>query len=138
MLSRFKKFKEGFKKHTPTFHKAFDRVFSGPRMDAEALDALEETLYTADFGVETVAEIMEAIQAAYQSEKELRSESAARIGAAVLSRVLEGAEGSLTIGTHKPEVIALVGVNGSGKTTTAAKLGYRFKKEGYQPLLNTM
>ncbi|MGB0460716.1 MAG: signal recognition particle-docking protein FtsY [Opitutales bacterium] len=135
MLSRFKKFKEGFKKHTPTFHKAFERVFSGPRMDVEALDSLEETLYTADFGVETVEEIMSAIQAAYQSDKELRSESAARIGAEVLSRVLEGAEGSVNLGAHQPEVIALVGVNGSGKTTTAAKLGYRYQQEGHQPLL---
>lgn len=135
MLSRFKKFREGFKKHTPTFHKAFERVFSGPRIDAESLEALEELLYTADFGVETVEEIMEAIQEAYQSNKELRTESAAQIGATVLARVLEGAEASVTIGAHEPEVIALVGVNGSGKTTTAAKLGYRFKQEGHAPLL---
>lgn len=135
MLSRFKKFREGFKRHTPTFHKAFERVFAGPRLDAESLEALEELLYTADFGVETVEEIMEAIQEAYKSDKELRSESAAEIGATVLARVLEGAEGEVTIGAHQPEVIALVGVNGSGKTTTAAKLGYRFKQEGHEPLL---
>lgn len=135
MLSRFKKFREGFKRHTPTFHKAFERVFASPRLDAESLEALEELLYTADFGVETVEEIMEAIQEAYKSDKELRSESAAEIGATVLARVLEGAEGEVTIGAHQPEVIALVGVNGSGKTTTAAKLGYRFKQEGHEPLL---
>lgn len=135
MLSRFKKFREGFKRHTPTFHKAFERVFAGPRLDAESLEALEELLYTADFGVETVEEIIEAIQKAYKSDKELRSESAAEIGATVLARVLEGAEGEVTIGAHQPEVIALVGVNGSGKTTTAAKLGYRFKQEGHEPLL---
>jgi fused signal recognition particle receptor len=135
MLSRLKKFKEGFRKHTPTFHSAFERVFAGPQLDAAALDSLEETLYTADFGVETVEEIMDAIKKAYQSDKLLRSESAAQIGATVLARVLEGAEGQLSLGQHEPEVIALVGVNGSGKTTTAAKLGHLFQKDGHQPLL---
>lgn len=135
MLSRFRKFKEGFKKNTPTFQKAFDRVFAGARLDSGALDTLEETLYEADFGVETVEEIMEAIQSAYKADKSLRQASAAQIGATVLSNVLEGAEGKLDLGSHAPEVIALVGVNGSGKTTTTAKLGYRFQKEGYNPIL---
>jgi fused signal recognition particle receptor len=135
MLSHFRKFKEGLKKNTPTFRKAFDRIFAGARLDAAALESLEEILYTADFGVETVDEIMEAIQTAYKSDKSLREESAAEIGATILSRVLEGAEGKMTVGEHTPDVIALVGVNGAGKTTTAAKLSYLYQKDGNEPLL---
>ena len=135
MRSLFKKFKEGLKRQTPTFHKAFDNVFSGAKLDQDALDQLEEALYTADFGVETVEEIIEEIQAAYKADKEIRGDDAARIGATVLTRVLEGAEGSVTVGQHKPEVIALIGVNGSGKTTTTAKLGHLYQNDGYSLLI---
>ena len=135
MRSLFRKFKEGLKKQTPTFNKAFDRVFTGAKLDQNALDELEEALYTADFGVETVEEIIDEIQAAYKADKEIRGEDAAKIGATVLARVLEGAEGRVEVGQHKPEVIALIGVNGAGKTTTSAKLGYMYQNDGYSILL---
>ncbi|MGB0259216.1 MAG: signal recognition particle-docking protein FtsY [Coraliomargarita sp.] len=135
MRSLFKKFKEGLKKQTPTFHKAFDKVLSGAKLDQDALDELEEALYTADFGVETVEEIIDEIKAAYKADKEIRGEDAAKIGATVLARVLEGAEGRVNVGEHKPEVIALIGVNGAGKTTTSAKLGHMYQNDGYSILL---
>ena len=135
MRSLFKKFKEGLKRQTPTFHKAFDDVFSGAKLDQDALDQLEEALYTADFGVETVEEIIEEIQAAYKADKEIRGQDAAKIGATVLTRVLEGSEGIVTVGQHKPEVICLIGVNGSGKTTTTAKLGHLYQNAGYSLLI---
>ena len=92
MRSLFRKFKEGLKQQTPTFNKAFDRVFSGAKLDSAALDALEEALYTADFGVETVDEIIGEIQAAYKADKDIRGQDAARIGATVLARVLDSSE----------------------------------------------
>jgi fused signal recognition particle receptor len=49
--------------------------------------------------------------------------------------VLEGAEGKVDVGHHKPEVICLVGVNGSGKTTTSAKLAHLYQSNGYSMLL---
>ena len=135
MRSLFKKFKEGLKRQTPTFHKAFDGIFSGAKLDQSALDQLEEALYTADFGVETVEEIIEEIQAAYKADKQIRGQDAAKIGATVLTRALEGSEGIVTVGQHKPEVICLIGVNGSGKTTTTAKLGHLYQNEGYSLLI---
>lgn len=135
MRGLFKKFKEGFKRQTPTFQKAFESVFSGAQLDQAALEQLEEILYTADFGVETVEEIIDEIKAAYKADKSIRGEDAARIGATVLARVLEGAEGRVEVGQHNPEVICLVGVNGSGKTTTSAKLGYLYQNEGRSVLL---
>ena len=135
MRSLFNKFKEGLKRQTPTFHQAFENIFSGAKLDQAALDQLEEALYTADFGVETVEEIIEEIQVAYKADKEMRSQEAAKIGATVLTRVLEGAEGTVVVGQNKPEVICLIGVNGSGKTTTTAKLGYLYQNEGYSLLI---
>ena len=98
----------------------FIGIFLAGKLDANALEELEEALYTADFGHETVEEIIEEIKRAYKADKEIRGEDAAKIGAIVLARVLEGAEGKVDVGQHKPEVICLVGVNGSGKTTTSA------------------
>ncbi len=135
MQSIFKKFKEGFKRQTPTFHQAFEKVFSGAKLDQAALDQLEEALYSADFGVETVEEIIEKIQTAYKTDKNIRSENVSAIGASVLANVLEGSEGKVTIGQHKPEIICLIGVNGSGKTTTTAKLAHLYNKEGYDTLI---
>jgi fused signal recognition particle receptor len=135
MRGLFKKFKEGLKRQTPTFRKAFNGIFSAGKLDDAALEQLEEALYTADFGHETVEEIIEEIKVAYKADKEMRGEDAAKIGATVLARVLEGAEGRVDVGLHKPEVICLVGVNGSGKTTTSAKLAHLYQNEGFSMLL---
>jgi len=135
MRTLFKKFKDGLKRQTPTFQKAFHGIFSAGKLDDAALNQLEEALYTADFGHETVEEIIEEIKVAYKADKEMRGEDAAKIGATVLARVLEGAEGRVEVGQHKPEVICLVGVNGSGKTTTSAKLAHLYQNNGYSILL---
>jgi fused signal recognition particle receptor len=138
MKSFFSKFKEGLKKSTPTFYKAFGKVgglFGGRKIDASTLDELEEALYMADFGVETTEEVLEAIREAYRKERDLRGQEAARIGASVLARILEGAEGRLDPDASRPEVIALIGVNGSGKTTTTAKLARLFQNDGLRPLV---
>jgi len=135
MRGLFRKFKEGLKRQTPTFQKAFDGIFAGAKLDSGALEELEEALYTADFGTETVEEIIEEIQAAYKADKTMRGVDAAKIGARVLQNVLEGAEGRLELGQHKPEVICLIGVNGAGKTTTSAKLANLYQNDGYKVLL---
>ena len=74
--------------------------FSSGQLDAAALEELEESLYTADFGYETVEEIIDEIKAACKKDKDLRSQEAAQIGAAVLTRVLEGAEGFQRVPTN--------------------------------------
>lgn len=135
MRALFRKFKEGLQRQIPTFQKAFDNIFSGAKLDNAALEALEEALYTADFGTETVEEIIAEIKAAYKHDKSMRGEDAAKIGAKVLQKVLEGAEGRVVLGRHQPEVICLVGVNGSGKTTTSAKLAKLYQDDACKVLL---
>ena len=130
MFGLFKKFKEGFAKTVSAISDQTAGIFFGRRIDPDSLDELEEALYTADFGVETTAEILAEIKKAYATDNELQGRQAAEIGAAVLQRVLAGAEGTLVAAADKPTVIAMIGVNGSGKTTTAAKLAWWLKEDG--------
>src|SRR5512134_1732091 len=95
MLSLFKKFKDGLTKTVAAIAAKTHGLFGGRKIDATSLDELEEALYTADFGVETTTEILEEIKTAYKKDPTLQGRQAAEIGAAVLRRVLEGAEGRL-------------------------------------------
>jgi fused signal recognition particle receptor len=138
MMGLFEKFKTGLKKSTPTFFRAISKVgnlFGGSRLSADDLGQLEEALYEADFGVATTTEILNAVQEAHKREKALRGQDIVRIAASVLSRILEGAEGKLDAFTGNPEVIVLVGINGSGKTTTAAKLANYYNTQGNKTIL---
>ena len=130
MFSLFKKFKEGLTKTVAAIAAKTHGLFGGRKIDAASLDELEEALYTADFGVETTTEILAEIKTAYRKDPSLQGRQAAEIGAAVLKRVLAGAEGTLPAPAAKPVVIAMIGVNGSGKTTTTAKLAHKLKGDG--------
>lgn len=141
MFSIFKKFKEGLTKTFSAIAAKTHGLFGGKKIDAASLDELEEALYTADFGVETTTEILDEIKTAYRKDATLQGRQAAEIGAAVLRRVMAGSEGKLEIGKlsgasgQSPLVIAMIGVNGSGKTTTTAKLAHKLKADGQTVML---
>ena len=130
MFGLFKKFKEGFAKTFASIGEKTRGLFGGRRIDAASLGELEEALYTADFGVATTDEILGEIKAAYKKDAALAGQQAAALGAAVLKRVLGGSEGVIKSAASAPTVIVLIGVNGSGKTTTTAKLAWKLKQEG--------
>ena len=135
MLSLLKKFREGLTRTVSAISSRTHGLFGGRRIDASSLGSLEEALFAADFGVETTAEILGEIKAAARREKGLEGREAAQIGAEVLRRALAGSEGVLAKAAAAPTVVALIGVNGSGKTTTAAKLAWRLKQDGDSVLL---
>jgi fused signal recognition particle receptor len=143
MRGLFEKFKGGFAKTVAAIAAKSRGLFGGKRIDAASLGELEEALYAADFGVETTGEILEEIKSAHRRDPELPGRRAAEVGAAVLERLLAGSEGTLEVGTGGlaapkpgeggaalPIVIVMIGVNGSGKTTTCAKLAWRLKQDG--------
>ncbi len=134
MLRFFQKFQKGLVKTRNRLVGAVAGVFGIKMLDEQALEALEEALYGADFGVETTEEILSAIRTAFRKEKQLRGQEAAQIGREVLRRILQGAEPA-PLEWKSPTVICLIGINGSGKTTTAAKLSWLYQQEGKQVIL---
>jgi fused signal recognition particle receptor len=133
----FQKFRGGLARTVAAIAAGTHGLFGAGRIDAASLGELEEALYTADFGVETTSEILAGIRTACRKDGDLAGRRAAEIGAEVLARVLSGSEGVLDAGRalqpdrlSLPTVIAVVGVNGSGKTTTCAKLAWRLQQEG--------
>ena len=153
MFGLFKKFQAGFAKTVSALAGKTAALFGHKAVDAAALAEIEEALYSADFGVETTGEILAEINTAVRKDPGLQGRQAAELGAAVLARVLAGSVGRIEGGARPPAalaaenttgclvppatptVIALIGVNGSGKTTTAAKLGWRLKQEGHTVML---
>jgi len=128
MFSIFKKFKEGLKKTSAAAFGGLTNLFS-KKLDVADIDLIEETLYSADFGVEATEKIIKSIKEAFAKDKELRGKAALEIGAKVLADILNGSESKIEE-KGEPTVICLVGVNGSGKTTSAAKLAYELSKKG--------
>jgi len=97
-------------------------------MDVETVDALEEALISADVGVAATAQIVTAVRARRRGGESLR----ALVKAEILS-ILQRAEKPMVQGS--PQVVLIVGVNGTGKTTTVGKLARVIKDAGLTPLI---
>lgn len=106
----------------------------GRDLDENLLEELEELLYTSDLG-STGSEIVEELTAAYRS-KTVRNvaEIPMFLRQSLLTRLGE-CEGSLARARTGPTVIVVVGVNGSGKTTSIAKLAHLLTQQGHKVLL---
>ena len=112
-------------------------LFRGGRpIDQALLDELEELLYGADLG--SVAGELVATLARQHRRGELKGEGDVRSAMrSILLERLDQSGGELDLGEHHPTVILVVGVNGSGKTTSIAKLAHRFQAQGKSCLLYT-
>ncbi|HSM18920.1 MAG TPA: signal recognition particle-docking protein FtsY, partial [Hyphomicrobiales bacterium] len=96
---------------------------------------LEDILVSADLGVETAMAITQAVGRG-RYDKEIAPEEVRRVLAAEVEKVLEPVAAPLAVDpANKPHVILIVGVNGTGKTTTIGKLAARFRAEGRSVML---
>ena len=111
-------------------------LLPGRRIDAELLDELETRLLEADIGVEATTEILAELHRKVARAELADARALEAALAASLLTILKPVERPLVIGRgKKPFVILVVGVNGSGKTTTIGKLARRLKDEGLSVLL---
>jgi fused signal recognition particle receptor len=113
---------------------ALQKLLPSEKVDAATLESLEEALISADVGPITAAELVEELQEAAPTGDESR-----RLLRASMVRILEaprnGDRAEPAPGRETPWVALLVGVNGSGKTTTTAKLAARYQEQGCSILM---
>ena len=128
MINAFDKWKNGLAKTSKTAFGQLATLLGATEITRETFDALEAILIQADLGIETTAEILAALRRLVQTEGLTRSEELSAALQAELRSRLDTPPALLW--TNKPSVIMVVGVNGSGKTTTIAKLAQRFQSEG--------
>lgn len=105
----------------------------GKRLTDEDIELIEEILIGADVGVETTEEIIDDLTRRMKSG-ELTGGDALEVLEKHLLEIL--GEPQPIVLTHKPHIILMVGVNGTGKTTSIGKLAKRFKDEGKKVLLS--
>ena len=131
----FQRLKEGLAKtHDKLVHEIKRIVTASPKLTTATIEELEAALLAADLGLAMTGQIVAAVKKAYESQ--------GRAGLDVFAIARREVEQCLSEGTHQltrqaqgPTVVSLVGVNGTGKTTTSAKLAHLVQEQGNSALL---
>jgi fused signal recognition particle receptor len=125
----------GLKRTSSSISTAITDLVTKRKLDGATVEELEELLIRADLGVDVAARIAEAI-AHGRYDKQVSEAEVKAILAAEVEKVLAPVAKPIEIdASKKPFVILVVGVNGSGKTTTIGKLSARFRAEGRKVML---
>ncbi len=127
----FSKLKEGLSKSSKSIGGSITSIFTKRKLDKDTLQDLEDTLVQADLGM-PVAERIIARVSQGRFDKEIDPEEVKQILADEVAKVLKPVEVPFNFGAEKPFVVMVVGVNGSGKTTTIGKLGSIAAGEGFK------
>lgn len=110
-------------------------LFTKQKLDADTLEQLEDLLIEADLGVGAAARITETLSKGRYA-KDLSPEAVRTVLAEEVERVLTPVARPLSVaGAHKPHVVLVVGVNGTGKTTTIGKLAQQYSRQGLKVML---
>jgi len=137
VLKVISKFRKGLEKTKAGLVDGINKVISSARrIDDDMLEEVEELLILSDVGVETAEKIIEDLR---RKSKETGATDASEIINTLKEELVSlfnqtGSEG-INTDQKKPYVISIVGVNGTGKTTTIGKLAYRFRSDGKKVLL---
>ena len=131
----FARLKQGMAKTSSRLTEGITGLVTKRKLDSETLEELEEVLLAADLGIETSSRITAAL-AKGRFEKMVTSAEIRETLAEEVARVLEPVARPLVIdASRKPHVVLVLGVNGSGKTTTIGKLAAKLSREGHRVML---
>ena len=136
-MSLLGRIREGLSRTKQQIVQQFDDLVSGAdaperrsrALDVATLDALEELLISADLGMAAVRAVIAAVKAQPRDGASLRD-----LVKQEIRRVFDAVDRPVAV-AHHPKVVLIVGVNGTGKTTTVGKLANLLKSQGRRPLI---
>ncbi|ODT70222.1 MAG: signal recognition particle-docking protein FtsY [Pelagibacterium sp. SCN 63-23] len=131
----FARLATGLRRSSDNLASSITSVFTKRKLDAATLDELEDVLIQADLGIDTATAITETLRRD-RFDKEISGDDVRSVLASEVEKVLGPVARPLTIdAAHKPFIILMIGVNGSGKTTTIGKLAQKFTRDGRSVML---
>ena len=134
-MGLFAKFKVGLAQtHAKLTHEIKRIVTRSPKLTAESLEEIERALIGADLGLAMTTQILAAVKLAYESQGAAGLDYLA-IARAEIEKSLSSNQPDLIKAAHGPTVVSIVGVNGTGKTTTSAKLAHHLQSQNKAVLL---
>jgi fused signal recognition particle receptor len=134
-LSWWRRLSSGLKRTSSSLGTAMSDLVTKRKLDRAMLDDIEDVLLRADLGTEVAARIAAAVGVG-RYDKAISADDVKAVVAAEVEKVLVPVAKPLSIdATQRPFVILVVGVNGSGKTTTIGKLAAKFSAEGRKVML---
>jgi fused signal recognition particle receptor len=129
------KVEEALKPSRDSWFKRAMRLFDRPTVDESVWEELEELLISADVGFDTTDKLLGQVRQRAKEEKLNQGAAVREVLQQEMVKMLTIEAQTPAVPPSAPEVILAVGVNGSGKTTSIAKLAYKAKKEGKRVLL---
>ncbi|WP_428641923.1 signal recognition particle-docking protein FtsY [Roseibium sp.] len=134
-LSWFQRLKKGLSRSSSSLTEGISSIFTKRKLDASMLEELEDILIQADLGVDTAMAITDRLSDG-RYDKEISPEEVRAILSEEVEKVLDPVAKPLDLDTgKKPHVVLMVGVNGTGKTTTIGKLSQKLRSEGKKVML---
>uniref|UniRef100_A0A7C1P3Y3 Signal recognition particle receptor FtsY n=1 Tax=Agrobacterium albertimagni TaxID=147266 RepID=A0A7C1P3Y3_9HYPH len=131
----FQRLKAGLFRTSSQLTGQITALFTKRKLDDETLEELEDLLIQADLGVETALRVTDTL-ASERYGKDVTGEDVTKIMATEIVKVLKPVAKPLALDlSHKPHVILVVGVNGTGKTTTIGKLAAKLSGSGLKVML---
>lgn len=129
-MSLFERFRQGLKKTSANLREAVSGIFGSGKVTPEFLDDLEEVLIQSDVGVQVAMALRDRIQEENKKRNLKTPDELFGVMEELVTGIFEEVAEPLRVAESGPTVYTLVGVNGSGKTTTIAKLAKRWRDQG--------
>ncbi|MGU3573991.1 signal recognition particle-docking protein FtsY [Brucellaceae bacterium C25G] len=134
-LSWYERLRQGLARSSTSLSDSIGSIFTKRKLDDNTLQELEDVLIQADLGLETAMRVTDALSSSRYG-KDVSTEEVRAIMSAEIEKVLIPVAKPLELDlSHKPHVILVVGVNGTGKTTTIGKLAAKLTAGGLKVML---
>lgn len=135
MAGFFERLRQGMSRTRGEIGDRIRTLVGGRQWSDELYDELEEILYEADLGVAAVGEILDRLKGRVREQHPERAEDVLELLRDTMVGMLSVVDDPFSLPEERPAVWVMVGVNGTGKTTTAGKLAQRLRQRGYKVIL---